>query len=174
MTSTTTLWRGRFLEIRVEDHWEYAARPANMGAAIIIPIDDAADGQHVILISEYRIPLGRRCIAFPAGMIGDDDSSEDAMTAAARELEEEAGYVASSWRSLGSFASSPGLTNETVTIFEARGLTQISGGGGVAGEDISVHRVAMADVSRFLEEQRAMGCAVDVKLLAVLGLALSR
>ncbi len=169
MSQADVPWRGRFLEVRVSGQWEYATRPGGMGAAIIIAIDDAPDGQHVILIEEYRVPLGRRCIGFPAGLIGDEHGDEHAITAAMRELEEEAGYRAEAWKPLGSFASSPGLTDETVEIFEARGLTRTGPGGGVAGEDIQVHRIAMADVSTFLNAKRAEDCAVDVKLLALLG-----
>jgi ADP-ribose pyrophosphatase len=171
MTRADVPWRGRYLEVRVEGRWEYAARPGGMGAAIIIPIDDSADGRHIILIEEYRVPLGRWCIGFPAGLIGDEHSAEGAAIAAARELEEEAGYGASTWTLIGDFASSPGLTDETVTIFVARDLTCIAPGGGVDGEDIRVHRVPMAGIGGFLAAKRAEGCAIDVKLLALLGQA---
>jgi ADP-ribose pyrophosphatase len=170
----STPWRGKFLEIRVDGKWEYAARPGGMEAAIIIPIDEAADGRHVILIEEYRVPLGAWCIGFPAGLIGDTGAPDDPASAAARELEEETGYRASTWTLIGRFASSPGLTDECVTIYAARGLTKIAAGGGVDGEEIIVHRIPMDDVSSFLAKKGEAGCVMDVKLLALLGHADAR
>jgi ADP-ribose pyrophosphatase len=168
LTGAQTPWRGKFLEIRVDGTWEYAVRPGGMEAAIIIPIDEAPDGQYIILIEEYRVPLGAWCIGFPAGLIGDTSADDDAASAAARELEEETGYHAAEWSLLGRFASSPGLTDECVTIFEARALTKVSAGGGVDGENIVIHRIRREDIGSFLETKRTDGRVIDVKLLALL------
>jgi ADP-ribose pyrophosphatase len=171
VSDANTPWRGKFLEIRIDGKWEYAARPGGMEAAIIIPIDDAPDGRHVILIEEYRVPLGAWCIGFPAGLIGDTSAADNPASAAARELEEETGYQASQWSLIGRFASSPGLTDECLTIFTARGLTRVGEGGGVDGEEIIVHRIAINAVRDFLADRRAAGRVIDVKLLALLGVA---
>lgn len=172
MSNWATPWRGRYLEIRTEGRWEYAARPNGIDAAIIIAIDEAVDGLHVLLIEEYRIPLHANCLGFPAGLIGDENAGEDPALAAARELEEETGYRAARWRNLGRFASSPGLTDESLSIFEARDLTRVGPGGGVDGENIIVHCVPMTDIPHFVAEKRREGCAIDVKLLTLLGLSL--
>jgi ADP-ribose pyrophosphatase len=89
--------------------------------------------------------------------------------AAARELEEETGYRPAAIRVAGTFASSPGMVSEGFTLVIAEGLTKVGAGGGVEGEDITVHRVPMADVPRFIETKRAEGAAMDVKLLLLLG-----
>jgi 8-oxo-dGTP pyrophosphatase MutT (NUDIX family) len=64
---------------------------------VILAITPARD---VILVEQFRVPLGRPCIELPAGLIGDDDSSadEDASLAALRELEEETGIAPHTWK----------------------------------------------------------------------------
>ena len=159
-----TMWRGNFIEAKRRGRWEYAARARDIGAAVILAIED----EHVLLIEQYRVPLGKRCLELPAGLVGDDGLAEDAGVAALRELEEETGYRAEHARSLGSFFSSPGMTDETFTLFRATGLTRVHDGGGIEGEDITVYRVALQNVSEFVAERRAAGVAVDVKLLVLL------
>jgi ADP-ribose pyrophosphatase len=128
----------------------------------------AVDGGEVILIEQYRVPLGRNCLELPAGLIGDDEEGEAAEIAAGRELEEETGYRADRLDDLGYFHSSPGMVSEGFTLVRAEGLTRVGEGGGVEGEDIVVHRVKLADVSNFVASKRAEGCAIDVKLLLLL------
>ena len=69
---------------------------------------------------------------------------------------------------LGRYYSSPGMVSEGFTLLRAEGLERVGDGGGVEGEDIVVHRVALADVPAFVEAKRAEGCAIDVKLLVLL------
>jgi ADP-ribose pyrophosphatase len=73
---------------------------------------------------------------------------------------------------VGEFASSPGMVSETFVLVKASGLTRVGDGGGVAGEDIVVHRVALCDIGAFIAQQRASDRAIDVKLLTLLGPAL--
>jgi ADP-ribose pyrophosphatase len=161
------VWRGRFLEMRVDGKWEYAARPAAHDAAVILAITDADE---LVLVEQYRVPLGARCLELPAGLIG-DEGPEAAQAAAARELAEETGFQAAHWHCVGRFASSPGLTSETFVLFKATGLTRVAAGGGVAGEEVAVHVVARAALSAFVASARERGLIVDVKLLAMLSLA---
>uniref|UniRef100_UPI00286A72AA NUDIX hydrolase n=1 Tax=Sphingomonas sp. TaxID=28214 RepID=UPI00286A72AA len=86
----------------------------------------------------------------------------------ARELEEETGYRAARIELLGDFHSSPGMLSESFTLVRAHGLAKVGEGGGVASEEITVHRVARANVASFMAERRAAGVAMDVKLLALL------
>ena len=60
------------------------------------------------------------------------------------------------------------MVSESFTLFKASGLTKVSEGGGVEGEDITVHRVALADLSAFLAGKRQEGAGIDVKLLLFL------
>src|SRR3546814_1825121 len=66
---------------------------------------DRVDDGHVLLVEQYRVPLGRNCIELPAGLVGDEDENESVESSAARELEEETGYRAGSVEVLGEFAS---------------------------------------------------------------------
>lgn len=160
-----TAWAGRFLEMKKRGRWEYVGRVGGTRAAVIIAIDDG----HVILVEQYRVPLGCVCLELPAGLIGDQGEAETPETSAARELEEETGYRAATITSLGSFYASPGMVTESFTLVRAEGLTKVSEGGGTADEKITVHRVPLADITDFVAERRAEGVAIDVKLLTLLG-----
>lgn len=162
------VWQGRFITTKVQGQWEYVSRARGIRAAVILAVD-AED--HVILVEQYRVPLGRACIELPAGLVGDDDSSagEDAALAAARELEEETGYRAGRIEVIGEFWSSPGMVSESYTLVRAHDLERVGEGGGVEGENIIVHRVPLAALPEFIAERRARGDAIDGKMLLVLG-----
>ena len=113
--------------------------------------------------------MGRPTIELPAGLIG-DDGDFDAAAAAARELEEETVFVATDWSCVGDFATSPGMSSEMFTLFRATGLTRGGPGGGVAGEDITVHVVPLDGIGGWLAAQREAGEVIDCRLLAALGL----
>jgi len=162
------VWSGRYLAVHTEGRWEFVSRVRGIGAAAIL----ALDGDSVILVEQYRAPLKANCIELPAGLVGDDTAGEAAEIAAARELEEETGYCASRIESLGRFCSSPGMTSECFTLLRATGLEKVSEGGGVEGEDIAVHRVALGEVAGFIEAKRAEGCVIDVRILLLLGAAM--
>lgn len=160
-------WEGRFIIAKQRGRWEYVGRARGIRAAAIIAIDEDADGtRHVILVSQYRVPLGRFCLEIPAGLVGDDEgkAGEQAAEAAARELEEETGYAARKIEVLGEFYSSPGMVSECFTLLRATGLTKISEGGGTDSENIVVHRVPLSRLSDFVREWREAGHGVDVRI----------
>ena len=164
--SETIVWQGRFVVAKTRGKWEYVGRARNIRAAVILAVEDG----HVLLVEQFRVPLGRACIELPAGLIGDgdDDPGESTETAAARELEEETGYRAAKMESIGEFWSSPGMVTESFTLLRASGLTKVGPGGGTAGENITVHRIPRAEVPAFVAAKRAENCAIDVKLLLLL------
>ena len=162
------MWQGKFITTVREGRWEYVNRARGIHAAVILAIDDTADGRHVLLVEQYRIPIHKRCIEMPAGLVGDDSAREEAAVAAARELEEETGYAAAQWENAGEFFSSPGMVGESFTLMIARGLTKVGEGGGVDGEDIVTHRVPLAGISDFIIAKRAAGCAIDVRVTMLL------
>lgn len=164
-----TIWQGDYLEVRTEGSWEYAARKRDI-AAVVIAAVDAED--HILLIEQYRVPLGRRCLELPAGLIGDEEADETLEQAATRELEEETGYRPATIQRLGDFHSSPGMTNELFTLVRATGLTRTGDGGGAGEEDITVYRVPIGEAPRFVAEKRTSGVAVDAKILVLLGAGL--
>jgi ADP-ribose pyrophosphatase len=161
------VWQGKYVTAIKDGTWEYVSRARNVSAAVILAIDEG----HVILVDQYRVPLGRRCIELPAGLVGDESEGEGVTAAAARELEEETGYRAARMAELGYFHSSPGMLSEGFTLLKAEELTRVAAGGGTADEDIIVHRVPLADISAFIAAKRAEGAAIDVKLLLLLGSA---
>lgn len=159
-------WQGKYIVAKSRGRWEYVSRARGIRAAVIIAIDPE---DHVILVEQYRVPLGRACIELPAGLIGDETEGEDPADAAARELEEETGYRAGRIEVLGEFHSSPGMVSESFTLLRAHDLTRVGPGGGTDSEQITVHRVPRANLPAFIAERRARGDAMDVKLLLLLG-----
>lgn len=164
------LWQGRYIEVhRVphgpDGHWEYVKRARDIQAAVILAITDAGE---VVLVEQFRPPLGRSCIELPAGLVGDEAHGEIVFDSARRELFEETGFEAARWEELGEFASSPGMVGEIFHFFRATGLTRTGPGGGVDGEGIVPHVVPLADLPGFIADARARGCAIDTRLLTLL------
>lgn len=161
------VWQGRFITTKRRGKWEYVARARGIRAAVIVAIDTE---DHVLLVEQYRVPLGRACIELPAGLIGDTMAHDTAIAAAARELAEETGFVAAHWQDIGAFATSPGMSSEMFQLYRATGLTRPGPGGGVDGEDIIVHIVPLSTLPDFLAEQRHRGLVIDCRLVLALGL----
>jgi ADP-ribose pyrophosphatase len=159
-----TVWEGEYIKVIKQGRWEYVSRTRNVTAAVILAIHEG----HVILVEQYRVPVGARCVELPAGLVGDETEGEEVAAAAIRELEEETGYRAGHMVDLGRFHSSAGMSSEGFNLLRAEDLTKVGEGGGVPGEDIEVHRVALDQVPAFLKAKRAQGCCADVKLLLLL------
>jgi ADP-ribose pyrophosphatase len=159
------MWAGKFVRAIRRGQWEYASRTNAIRAVVILA---ESDGK-MVLVEQPRVPLGMRCVELPAGLVGDLEAGETVEASALRELEEETGYAAGRIEILGEFHSSPGILSESFTLVRAHDLRKVSDGGGDEHEDIVVHRVARSDIPNFLEQKRAEGCAVDVKLLIFLG-----
>ncbi|QDM39671.1 NUDIX hydrolase [Altererythrobacter sp. TH136] len=160
------VWEGRFIVARKRGRWEYVSRARGIRAALIVAIDQG----HVLLVEQFRVPMGLRSLELPAGLVGDaDDADEETETAARRELEEETGYRAGRMEDCGQFFSSPGMLSESFYLFRASGLTKVGDGGGTDSEDITVHRVPLDEVPAFVEERRRAGVGIDAKLLLLLG-----
>ena len=68
------MWQGKFVTAKRRGKWEYISRARGIKAAVILAIEDG----HVLLVEQYRVPLGANCLERPAGLIGDHDESEDA------------------------------------------------------------------------------------------------
>ena len=166
------VWQGKFLEAHVapwgdDGHWEYVKRARGIQAAVIIALTSAHE---IVLVEQYRPPLGCPCIELPAGLVGDETEGEAVFASAQRELHEETGFEATEWEEIGEFASSPGMVGEIFHLYRATGLTRTGAGGGTLTEGIRVHVVPVAGIPGFISEARARGCAIDTRLLV--GLAL--
>ncbi len=131
------LAEGKYVRLVARGRWEWAERTNTSGAVVIVAV--TVDGQ-MVLIEEYRQPLGARVVELPAGLVGDgpDVKEEDLIEAAQRELLEEAGCVSENWHQLLEGPASPGLTNERYTMYLALKAKKVAAGGGDDSEDIHV------------------------------------
>ncbi len=164
-TAEAIVWQGQFITAKTRGKWEYVSRARGIKAAVILAVEDG----HVLLVEQFRVPLGTTCLELPAGLVGDETAGEAVEAAAGRELEEETGYRPARVTMLGEFYSSPGMVSESFFLVRAQGLEKVGTGGGVGDENIVVHHVPLAEVAAFMATKRAEGCAMDAKLVALLG-----
>ena len=90
----------------------------HVGAVGIVPLTD--DGK-VIIEKQFRYPLNQVVTEIPAGKL--DSLTEDRLSAAKRELEEETGYTATEWIDMGDYYPTPAYCDERITLYLAKGLT---------------------------------------------------
>jgi len=156
--------RGRFLGLQERDRWEYAFRTNASGVVVLVPVTDKGE---LVLVEQYRIPVKSRVLELPAGLSGDTgDPDEHLETAAQRELFEETGYHAGFLEELLTCPSTPGMSDEIVTIFFAGDLKREGPGGGNSDEDITVHHVPLETAPQWLNSQIKEGIMVDPKIYA--------
>jgi ADP-ribose pyrophosphatase len=123
VVSSAELARGRLVTLRTDkvrtpdDQLAERDVVIHPGAVAMLALDD---DQQVLLIRQYRHPVRRLLWEIPAGLR--DVAGEQPWATARRELLEEAGYRARTWRVLADYYSSPGFTNERLRIFLARDL----------------------------------------------------
>jgi ADP-ribose pyrophosphatase len=152
---------GRFVRLLKRGKWEYVSRARNISAVAIL----AEYLGKVILVEQPRIGPDCRCIERPAGLVGDEDPNETVEATAVKELEQETGFTADRIERLGEFFASPGMMSESFVLVRAHGLRKIGEGGGDDSEDIKVHLVPRPEIGNFIEQKRAEGLGIDVKLL---------
>jgi ADP-ribose pyrophosphatase len=133
------------------------------GAVVILPI--LQDGSWV-MIRNVRPAVGTELVELPAGTL---EPAESPMEGARRELEEETGYRASELERVHAFYSCPGVSNERMHGFVARGLTRTRQSL-APGEQIRVEAMSAEQVIRML----SAGLIEDGKTIALLGLYLLR
>ena len=104
------------------------------GAVAVIALDDT---DRVLLIRQYRHPVGGYLFEAPAGLL--DAAGEPAWQTAARELAEESGYSATDWHVLVDLYTSPGGSSEAIRVYLARGLTPLADGRPSTGEAEEAH-----------------------------------
>lgn len=155
------MWQGKYIRALKRGRWEYVSRVGDVAAVVIL----AEFEGKVILIDQTRVALGRRCLELPAGLVGDEDRQATIEETAVKELEEETGFTASSVERLGDFHASPGMLSEGFTLVRAHGVRPTGEG---HEEDIVVHLVPRSEIPAFIEQMRAEGFAIDVKLLIFL------
>ena len=166
------LARGKWVDFVSRGSWEFVTRKNICG---IVAIAAVTDEGKIVLVEQYRQPMGKVVIELPAGLAGDSAGleGEPLEQAARRELLEETGYEAREMIRLLEGASSAGITDETVTLFLARHLTRVSDGGGSGGECITVHEVPVKELIPWLLKQIAAGKTLDLKLFSGLCFAIA-
>lgn len=121
-----TLYVGKIFALRADDVRMPGGGTArrevieHFGAVAVLALDDE---DRIVLVYQYRHPLGRRLWELPAGLL--DMGGEPAHVTAARELAEEAGLAAQHWHTLIDLDSAPGFTDESVRIYLATGLREV-------------------------------------------------
>jgi 8-oxo-dGTP pyrophosphatase MutT (NUDIX family) len=125
---TEEVWSGKIATVRVDrvryDDGEEAEREvvAHPGAVAVV----AHDGERVYMVTQPREPVGeQRLLELPAGKL--DEEGEDVLATAKRELAEEIGKAARTWKHLTSFYTSPGFADEEVHVYLATDLSDAEG-----------------------------------------------
>ena len=147
IAASETLHVGKILALRVDEVRMPGGGTArrevveHFGAVAVVAIDD--DGR-IVLIHQYRHPFGRRLWELPAGLL--DAGGEAPHVSAARELAEEVGLAADTWRTLVDLDSAPGFCDESVRVFLATGLREVGRPETHDEEaDLTVQRYDLAD-----------------------------
>lgn len=127
LLSSRTVYQGRIWDVvsdsfKLTDDGDALTRDYidHPGAVAVLPMNDAGE---VLLIKQYRHPVGMDLWEIPAGLL--DVHGEDFVVGAARELAEEADLVAETWNVLVDFFNSPGSSSEAIRIYLARDLTAV-------------------------------------------------
>ena len=127
LLSSETVYEGRIWDVvsdcfQLKDDGEPLVRDYidHPGAVAVLPMNDAGE---VLLIRQYRHPVGMDLWEIPAGLL--DVEGEDFVVGAARELAEEADLIAGQWNVLTDFFNSPGSSSEAIRIYLARGLSEV-------------------------------------------------
>src|SRR4249919_1840908 len=154
-------WQGKYIRVVRQGRWEFVERCGGVHAVVILAEHDG----NVVLVEQVRIPLGsRKCLELPAGLVGDEDDKGVEETAV-KELEEETGHTAARIERLGFFYSSPGMLAEGFDLVRAHDVAPC---GTPVEFGIETHLVERDKVAEFVEQRRAAGVAIDVKLLLLL------
>ena len=160
------LLEGKYLRLIRWGGWEYAQRNNCTGIVVVIAL--TADGK-VILTRQWRPPVKKDVIEFPAGLVNDNKDchkNESMALAAQRELLEETGYQAQRMKKILTGPVSAGFSSDLISIYLASGLTKKTDGGGDATENIRTYTVPLAHVERWLKEKMRQGCLIDPKVYA--------
>lgn len=109
----------------------------------------AIEGDFVVVVRQTRDGAGERTVELPGGSVEEDETPE---ACAARELLEECGLAAASWRKLGTFWAAPDYATEHVHVFEATELVDVGAGEREEGDDLECDRLPMRGLIDELSE----------------------
>ena len=115
------------------------------GAVVVVPVED----DHVLMVRQPREAIERYTLELPAGKL--DHAGEDPLGCARRELAEEVGRAAATWRDMGGFFTAPAIITEFIHCFMATDLTPVDGAVGDEDEDIEVIAWPLADLDALID-----------------------
>ena len=163
----TVAYDGKFIRMLNRGGWEYASRKNLSGIVGIVALTAKKE---IVLIEQYRPPVGKVVIEIPAGLAGDIKGSEgEALAnAARRELLEETGYQAKSMKQVAEGVPSAGICDEVITMFIAKGIKKVSTGHGDGSENITTHLIPIKQAHTWIKKQIKLGKTVDLKVYSAL------
>ena len=148
--SSREVYRGPVFSVTTDDVLEPTGVRArrdvvrHSGSVVILAVDENRREPSVLLERQYRHAAGRLLYELPAGRI---DEGEKPLRAAKRELLEETGYSAGSWKRILYFWASPGFVDETMSVYLARNLL----GGTAQPEDDEVIQIQFLPLKKAVE-----------------------
>ncbi len=166
---TKVLYQGRYLKLMVKDSWEFVER---VSAADVVAMIAVTPQNKLVLVEQLRVPVGRRVMELPAGLVADSRScaGESLVSAARRELWEETGYEAKRWKIWLESPLNPAISRHHLTFFRAYDLKKTGPGGGnkAENEDIRVHEMPVKKGHNWLKAKQKKGIYIDLKIYTAL------
>jgi ADP-ribose pyrophosphatase len=175
--SKKTVYEGKFLRFvltrymdssGIEREWECFERINCEGIVVIVPV---TRDREFLLIRQFRPPVNRYVIEFPAGL---NDKGESLADAAKRELLEETGFCAEEMIFLAEGPVSSGSSGEILTVFLAKEIEFKGIGNRDETEEIEVITVPLTELNSRLSSLSAEGNAIDLKIYGLMELAKKR
>ncbi|HXV94136.1 MAG TPA: NUDIX hydrolase [Pseudonocardia sp.] len=174
VASSKDVYTGAVMSLRADEVVMPGGRVAvrevieHPGAVAVVALD--AD-ERIMLVHQYRHPVGRRLWELPAGLL--DVDGEQPVVTAQRELAEETGVAATDWSVLVDVAPSPGLSDESVRVFLARGLREVQRpeGGDDEEADLVTRWVSLPVAVRMVMAGTIVNAATVAGVLAAHALA---
>ncbi|WP_318508505.1 NUDIX hydrolase [Bacillus sp. T3] len=152
---TEHIFTGRIISLQVDDVKLPDGKTAKRelikhpGAVAVIAVTNE---NKIIMVEQFRKALERNLVEIPAGKL---EKGEEPLTCAARELEEETGYVCESLELVNSFYTSPGFADEIVHVYEARGLTKVENPADQDEDEfINLLELTLEEAQQYIEQQK--------------------
>jgi len=163
-----TLYEGKFKRLIDQSGWEFTERVRCSGVVAILA--QTNEGK-IVLVEQYRIPVGKNVIELPAGLAdgantGRKDCDEPLEEAARREFLEETGFTADHMDRILEGPANSSSNSDIIVLFYARGLRKISKGGGDHTESITVHEVSLQNIDQWFCDMQKNGKLIDPKIYA--------
>lgn len=165
--SSSQIYYGSIIRVRVDEaelpsgivrKREVVEHPGGVVVCATLP------DERILLIKQFRYPLGHVLYEFPAGKL---DPGESPFTSIQRELEEETGYIAEYWEELTHVYTSPGFCNEKLTLYKATGLKPSPKPRREEDEFIQVLEVTVDEIRQMIREKKI----IDAKTICTFALA---